>query len=132
MKPRDRSRPEAGIDPRVWYGAMHAPVLGTVWTAVSPRGLIGLEFGIPQAAFVRGLAARGFERPEYAPGRVLNAGRQILEYVRGRRQHFDLVIDWDTLLSDFQRLVLQAVAEIPYGHTATYAELARRLDRPGE
>jgi methylated-DNA-[protein]-cysteine S-methyltransferase len=31
----------------------------------------------------------------------------------------------------FQRLVWEETARIPWGHTLTYGELARRLGRPG-
>lgn len=53
------------------------------------------------------------------------AARQIQEYLRGRRQHFTLPVDWE-LMSGFARLILEGCAQIAYGETISYAELARR------
>lgn len=53
------------------------------------------------------------------------AERQLGEYLTGARQSFDLPT---ALTGDgFQRRVWDLLAEIPYGETTTYGELARRL-----
>jgi methylated-DNA-[protein]-cysteine S-methyltransferase len=53
------------------------------------------------------------------------AERQLTEYLAGERTAFDLPT---TLAGDgFQRRVWALLAEIPYGETTTYGELARRL-----
>jgi methylated-DNA-[protein]-cysteine S-methyltransferase len=51
--------------------------------------------------------------------------RQLGEYLDGARTEFDLPLD--ARGSEFQRRVWQLIAEIPYGHTASYGDLARRL-----
>jgi methylated-DNA-[protein]-cysteine S-methyltransferase len=51
--------------------------------------------------------------------------RQLEEYLAGTRQQFDL-----PLLprgTELERRVWELVAQVPYGHTTTYGELARRL-----
>ena len=53
------------------------------------------------------------------------AAGQLGEYLDGTRTEFDLPLD--ARGSDFQRRVWELIAEIPYGQTATYGELARRL-----
>jgi methylated-DNA-[protein]-cysteine S-methyltransferase len=58
-----------------------------------------------------------------APARLDAVRRELDEYFAGRRETFDLPIDW-TLYSDFGRRVLQATAAIPFGHTATYGQMA--------
>jgi methylated-DNA-[protein]-cysteine S-methyltransferase len=53
---------------------------------------------------------------------------QLDDYFDGRRSSFDLVLA--PLGTDFQRRVWSALAEIPYGTTTTYAEIARAIGRP--
>ncbi len=65
----------------------------------------------------------------YDPKPLRDASRQIEEYFAGRRRSFDLALDPQG--TDFQRSVWRALMEIPYGHTISYAELARRIGRPG-
>ena len=55
--------------------------------------------------------------------------RQLEEYLDGRRRIFDLPIDLRG--SNFQKLVWNAVAAIPYGRTASYGQIARLIGRPG-
>jgi methylated-DNA-[protein]-cysteine S-methyltransferase len=55
--------------------------------------------------------------------------KQLFEYLAGRRTRFEVDID----LSDlplFHRAVLTACRGIPFGQTASYAELAREVGRP--
>ncbi len=53
---------------------------------------------------------------------------QLDAYFAKKRTHFDLPLL--PLGTDFQQLVWQQLREIPYGHTISYAELARRINRP--
>ena len=62
----------------------------------------------------------------FAPNR--SATRQILEYLEGTRTEFDLALD--PRGTTFQRRVWTALAEIPYGETSSYADIARRVKRP--
>lgn len=52
------------------------------------------------------------------------------EYFEGSRRDFDLPLDIDSG-SAFQRRVWAAIAEIPYGSTASYAEVAAAAGSPG-
>jgi methylated-DNA-[protein]-cysteine S-methyltransferase len=56
------------------------------------------------------------------------AREQLAQYFAGERTSFDLPMQLDG--SVFQRTVWHALTEIPYGQTISYAELARRIDRP--
>ena len=62
------------------------------------------------------------------PGKILSA------YSRGRiltpREISSLPVSWEAL-PEFRRKVLRAAAEIPYGKTVTYGELAVEVGRPG-
>jgi len=57
------------------------------------------------------------------------AVRQLEEYFAGSRRVFDLPLRPQG--TAFQRRVWDALAEIPYGGTSSYGELARRIDNPG-
>jgi methylated-DNA-[protein]-cysteine S-methyltransferase len=54
-----------------------------------------------------------------------DVARQLEEYLDGTRTEFGLPLD--ARGSEFQRRVWERIAEIPYGQTASYGDLARRL-----
>jgi O-6-methylguanine DNA methyltransferase len=83
----------------------------------SGRGLAGwLKRCAPEARCVESEA------------RNRRAMRQLLEYLEGDREEFDL--DLDLRGTPFQRRVWEALREIPYGETRSYQELARAIRRP--
>jgi methylated-DNA-[protein]-cysteine S-methyltransferase len=53
---------------------------------------------------------------------------QLAEYFRGQRRRFDLPLAPPG--TDFQRAVWQALADIPYGETRSYGEIARAIGKP--
>jgi methylated-DNA-[protein]-cysteine S-methyltransferase len=61
-------------------------------------------------------------------GSFVFARRQLDEYFAGRRQKFNLAIAPQG--TQFQQLVWQELIRIPYGKTASYGEIARRVGRP--
>src|SRR5271157_4321021 len=109
---------------------INATPLGEVWAALSPRGLVRLDFGVSQASFERAVRKQTKPEIEYAPKQVDDVVHQIKEYLMGKRKEFDLMIDWSVLASDFQRDALRAVFSIPYGETRTYAEIAAQIGHP--
>ena len=54
--------------------------------------------------------------------------RQLEDYFRGKRRTFDIPIR--PLGTDFQMAVWQQLSKIPYGETATYGDIAKRIDNP--
>ncbi len=54
--------------------------------------------------------------------------RQLDEYFRGKRKAFDLALDPQG--TPFQRSVLDALLEIPYGETRSYLDIAERIGNP--
>ncbi len=57
------------------------------------------------------------------------ARRQLREYLAGCRQRFQVPVDLGSV-TPFQRRVLMACAQIPYGQCVSYGELACRLGLP--
>lgn len=53
---------------------------------------------------------------------------QLTEYFDGRRVNFDLNLDPHGTL--FQKQVWDEMQKIPFGETASYAEVAKRVGRP--
>jgi methylated-DNA-[protein]-cysteine S-methyltransferase len=112
-------------EPDVAYAVVDSPI-GALVAAVTPRGLVRLAYedfngGLDEV--LDSLAAKLSPRILEAPARLDAVRRELDEYFAGRRETFDLPIDW-TLYSDFGRRVLQATAAIPFGHTATYGQMA--------
>ncbi|MBD3257895.1 methylated-DNA--[protein]-cysteine S-methyltransferase [candidate division GN15 bacterium] len=54
--------------------------------------------------------------------------KQVLAYFAGTLREFSLKLD--TIGTSFQRCVLSAVAQIPYGKTRTYGEIAQQIGNP--
>lgn len=54
--------------------------------------------------------------------------RQLLQYLHGQRQHFDLPLA--PVGTAFQRSVWAALARIPFGQTWSYRQLASHIGRP--
>lgn len=106
-------------------------------SSVGPLVLAATERGLVTVAFARSgaqdvlddLAARLSPRIVRVPSRLDRARREIEEYLAGRRRVFDLALDW-ALVTPFQGRVLRCTAAIPYGGTATYAEIAARAGSP--
>jgi methylated-DNA-[protein]-cysteine S-methyltransferase len=61
-------------------------------------------------------------------GPLADAASQLEEYFAGRRRRFDLPLSLSG--TDFQREVWRTLADIPYGTTVSYAELAAMVGRP--
>jgi methylated-DNA-[protein]-cysteine S-methyltransferase len=56
------------------------------------------------------------------------ARQQLAEYFAGERREFDLPLRLSG--TEFQMSVLQALQQIPYGETTSYADIAERIGRP--
>lgn len=59
---------------------------------------------------------------------LTEAFRQLEEYLSGKRKSFDLPLSPEGTI--WQRKCWDALLEIPYGATATYGDIARRVNNP--
>lgn len=116
--------------PIVHIAVVDAP-WGPIHLAAWDRGLVACESLTPFEPFVERLGRR--LRAEVDEGRheLLDAATiEISEFLAGRRRTFDLPID----LADrpaWDRAVLAAVCDVPWGVVASYGQIARAVDRPG-
>ena len=75
------------------------------------------------------MARRVSPRVLAAPRKLDEPRRELDEYFAGRRDHFDLALDW-RLMTDFGRRIMAATAAVPYGAVATYGEVAASAGSP--
>lgn len=108
------------------YDVTDSPV-GPLLVAATDRGLCRVSFD-PDAA-LEGLAKSFGIRVLRVPRRLEPIRRELDEYFDGRRTEFDVAVDV-TPLPAFQRVVLDALARVPYGEVTTYGGLATRIGRP--
>jgi methylated-DNA-[protein]-cysteine S-methyltransferase len=113
----------------VAYTSIDSP-LGPLMLAATERGLVRVAY--PDNSFddvLETLAAKVSPRVLEAPSRLDGARRELDEYFDGRRQDFDLPLDW-ALARGFGRRVLEATARIGFGSVSTYREVAERAGSP--
>jgi len=92
--------------------------LGPIAVAVDEAGrLVELSFGAASAD------------DSYDPGRCSHVTEQLTEYFAGNRRQFELELS--AAGTPFQRSVWRALTEIPFGSVVSYADIARRIGRPG-
>jgi len=98
----------------------------------SPIGRLLLAGRAGALSLIYFLSGPGRLTPDTAwqedPRPFAEARRQLEAYFAGRLEVFDLPLALDG--TPFQVKVWRAVAEIPYGQTRAYGEVARRIRRP--
>ncbi len=122
------SRVAAGAPAEVAWDTMDSPV-GRLVLSATETGLAAISFddpGTPPMILPNGV--RAF--PIRDPDRLEGVRQQLAEYFAGRRSEFEVPIDW-RCVQGFRRLVLQELAEVPFGEVVTYGELATRSGSPG-
>jgi methylated-DNA-[protein]-cysteine S-methyltransferase len=113
----------------VAFRTVDTPV-GSLLLAATEAGLVRIAFAVEDHEKVlQGLADRISPRVLAAPERLDAVARELDEYFSGRRHEFDLTLDW-RLSAGFRREILGHIRDIGYGHTATYASLAREAGNP--
>ena len=110
------------------YDVVDSPV-GPLLVAATDRGLLRISFDADAEHHVGQLARLAGRRVLRAPRQVDAARRELDEYFEGRRHVFDLTVDLRGV-TPFSERVLMELAGIPFGETATYAELAARAGNP--
>jgi methylated-DNA-[protein]-cysteine S-methyltransferase len=113
----------------VAYSTVDSPV-GSLMVAATDAGLVRLGLaGTDHQAMLEQLATAIGPRVIETPARFDPLRRELEEYFDGRRRRFDYPLDW-RLTSGFVRTVLEHTAEIPFGSTRTYAEMADLAGSP--
>src|SRR5436190_8213634 len=92
-------------------------------TPVGPLTLEGDDHALTRIGFGAPTAPQG-DSPAVAAAAI-----QLEQYFAGDRTEFDLDVELDG--TPFERRVWDELRAIPYGQTASYAEIARQIGRPG-
>lgn len=106
----------------VWTVDLTDTPVGAVRVWATPTGVRRVDFRTGPD-FVRPGEALSAARP---PGHLERAAAALQEYLAGRRRTFDLPLDLAGVTS-FQRRVYDRLLAIPFGHVATYGEVARAI-----
>ncbi len=114
----------------VAYTRADSPI-GPLLVAATPVGLVRLAFQREDEDEVLGqLAVRVSPRVLEAPGRLDEVRRELDQYFEGRRDHFEVPLDW-RLSGGFRKTVLERLhADVAYGRTVSYLELATMVGNP--
>ncbi len=113
----------------IYYDVLSNTLVGTLYAAVSERGLVAVDFGFSEHAFVDRVQRKTRSVLVRSPREVKQALKQLNDYLIGKRKAFDLPIDY-SVLTDFQKKVLVAALKIPRGQVLTYGDVARQIGRP--
>ncbi|MGB5247345.1 MAG: methylated-DNA--[protein]-cysteine S-methyltransferase [Woeseia sp.] len=98
-------------------------------TPIGELLLAGSDEGLSVIGFPQGKMRRDPEPAWiFSEQPFAEARRQLGEYFDGKRQTFDLKLC--PAGTEFQLAVLNELRKIPYGTTASYADIARRIGRP--
>lgn len=109
----------------------HETPLGRIRLSATASGVVYVALPIEDAdAVVERLAEQLSTRIlRHGTSVLTEARRELDEYFDGRREAFDVPLDW-TLSKAFRREVLRATARIPYGSTSSYREVATLAGSP--
>jgi len=116
----------------VAYATVDSP-LGRLVAVATPRGLARIAYELPNGGLdtiLDQIAARLSPRIVEAPKRLDDVRRELDEYFAGRRETFDVALDWALVTGRFGRRVLEQTARIPFGATRSYREIAERAGSP--
>jgi methylated-DNA-[protein]-cysteine S-methyltransferase len=103
--------------------------LGPLLAAVTDRGLARITYDADPEQELERIARIAGPRVLRAPRALDEARRELDAYFAGRRKAFELALDLRGQ-APFAVAVLAELAKVPYGHTATYGELATRAGNP--
>jgi len=114
------------------YATVDSPV-GRLIAVATPRGLARLAYELENGgldSILDDVALRLSPAIVEAPAQLDPIRRELDEYFDGRRQDFDLPLDWALTRAGFRRRVLQECARIPFGATSTYKAMAIAAGSP--
>ena len=117
------------------YANVDSP-FGELLVARTDRGVVRLALPIdrgrerPRDEVLEELAASVSPRILESPKRLDEERRELEDYFEGRREYFDVPVDWSLTSPGFRSRALHAVARIPFGKTKTYAQIAKSAGNP--
>ncbi|MBC7740881.1 MAG: methylated-DNA--[protein]-cysteine S-methyltransferase [Bdellovibrionaceae bacterium] len=95
-------------------------ILGSLYLVASSAGLQGVYWSKQSVPLLKNL--KGSTKPIK---NVALAAQELSEYLKGDRKSFKVPLD--LVGTDFQKKVWQKLAEIPYGETRSYKDIAKAV-----
>lgn len=122
-----RSLMKAFEPARAFCAWLDAP-FGRVFLAKTSRGVCRISFRMSEDELLADLERHAL-LPEMAPEKLEPELQELGEYFEGSRRRFQVPVDlrWGT---PFQKKVLDAASEIPFGQCLCYGDVAKRVGRP--
>lgn len=103
--------------------------LGRLLVAATDRGICSVGLGNSDAELEKGLFAKYPNVEIERNGSNLSTWvKALLDHLDGQTPHLDLPLDVQA--TAFQKRVWEELRRIPYGGTASYSEIARRIGAP--
>jgi methylated-DNA-[protein]-cysteine S-methyltransferase len=115
----------------VAYASVDSP-FGRLLVAKTDRGVVRLALPSHRGdqrtddEVLEDLARFVSPRVLESPARLDEERRELEDYFEGKRDHFDVPVDWKLTPAGFRNRALHAVARIPYGETRTYGQIAKQ------
>jgi methylated-DNA-[protein]-cysteine S-methyltransferase len=105
--------------------------LGNILIALSEQGVSLVEYlGRARTLSHSRLARMAGAEPVEDGVEVEALFRELLDYLEGRQTRLEWPLDLRLARGDFDRMVLQATADIPYGAVCSYAGIACEVGKP--
>ena len=112
------------------YASLPSPSwLGDIHVAKGPNGIVAVTMGSPLPPFIKYVERLTGCEVQHDPEGLRPVLDRFQAYLDGDFEAINMPVDW-SLMTPFQRLVLEETARIPAGSVATYGEIAKRIGRP--
>ena len=112
----------------IYYSFFDSPLLKKVFVASTDKGVCMVDFLKSERAFLKRLRERFSGKIIRDDRRNKEVLSQLEKYLNGGLKRFDCCLDLRG--TPFQRKVWAALAEIPYGQTRSYKEIAEAIGHP--
>ena len=109
----------------IYYTSFKSKSFGDIFLAKSEKGICAVSIAEIPENFIRYLQQHFDEGINRNDQQLAGIVQQLVEYFEGKRQKFQITIDWSCIPSSFDRKVLQELFYIPFGQLVSYQELAR-------
>jgi len=115
--------------PRLLFDVWHSPV-GDIRIGKTDKGIALVEFIRSDEKKSPGDYLQETFTVEHNSAAVAGFAKKLQDYFNGKRHNLDWTVDDTLMRSDFQREVLRATAEVPYGTVVTYQSIADTIGQP--
>jgi len=123
------SRLTSHLRPRLLLDVWHSPV-GDIRIGKTDKGVALVEFMRPDTSGSPAEQLHDVFTIEKGGEAIADLIHKLEDYFSGKRHDLGWIVDDALMRSDFQRKVLYATAEVPYGTVVTYQSIAEAINQP--